>query len=70
MFEVYKLNEIGFNKAAGLQAEFQVFLNRLELVCGSDGREMAIVRTKLEEASFFAKRAMAMRSENHDEVIG
>jgi len=70
MFEVHKLNEVGMHKAEALQKAFKEFAARLDDWCGSEGREMAIVRTKLEEASFFAKRAMAMKPENHTEVIG
>ena len=68
MFEVHILNDLGKEKARQLQAVFAHFLDTLEHVCGKDGREMAIVRTKLEEASFYAKRAMAMRPEHHDGV--
>lgn len=70
MFEVHKLNELGMQKAELLQVAFKSFLHNLEMTCGRDGREMAIVRTKLEEASFFAKRAMAMQPDHHTEVIG
>lgn len=69
MFEVHKLNEQGMRKARNIQANFTTLLETLEDICGPDGREVAIVRTKLEEASFFAKRAMAMRPENHSEIL-
>ena len=68
MFEVHMLNDLGKEKARHLQSIFTRFLADLEVHCGKDGREMAIVRTKLEEASFYAKRAMAMRPEHHDGV--
>lgn len=63
-FAVHILNEEGKGKAAGLSASFNSLLNYLEATCGTDGREMAIVRTKLEEACFFAKKAVASRPEN------
>jgi hypothetical protein len=69
MFEVHVLNDQGIEKARILQKSFKEFLSSIEEMCGSDGREMSIVRTKLEEASFFAKRAMAMNPVNHDEVL-
>jgi hypothetical protein len=76
VFEVHQLNTDGMNKAKRLQRLFQQFLSDVEEICIDDdvkrpgGREMAIVRTNLETASFYAKRAMAMQPENHDEVIG
>jgi hypothetical protein len=39
-------------------------LTDLEAIAGAGGREIAIARTKMEEASFFAKKAMASRIDN------
>jgi len=64
MFDVHVLNEKGIEKARRLQSKFEAFLQDIEDVCGAEGREMSIVRTKLQEASFFAKRAMAMDPKN------
>jgi len=63
-FEVHLLNNEGIEKARHMAGLFSVFLDQLEDITGTDGREVAIVRTKLEEASFFAKKAMANRPEN------
>ena len=63
-FKVHPLNDEGMKKAEGLAEDFSKFLDRVEQVCGKDGREMAIVLTKLREASFQAKRAIAQRQEN------
>lgn len=63
-FDVHTLNEIGIAKAREIADLFSVTLSMLEVQCGADGREMAIVKTKLQEAAFFAKRAMAIRPEN------
>lgn len=65
-FEVHMLNESGKQKAQDIAWNFEMCLNSIEIICGagSSGREMAIVRTKLEEACFFAKKAMARQSEN------
>lgn len=63
-FQVHLLNDIGFGKANALASVFSSALDSVEEIAGKDGREMAIVRTKLEEASYFAKRAMAQRGEN------
>jgi hypothetical protein len=58
------LNDVGKEKAIYIANAFVSLLNTLESVCGTDGREMALVRTKLEEGCFFAKKAMAKRPEN------
>jgi hypothetical protein len=63
-FDVHMLNEDGKTKAFNIATILSTALNNLEQVCGKDGREMAIVRTKMEEAGFFAKKAMATRMEN------
>lgn len=63
-FTVHKLNDVGMGRAKGLASTFTDFLDNLEAMCGVDGREMAIVRTKLEEASYYAKRAIAVKPEN------
>lgn len=63
-FAVHLLNDDGKNKAGVLGDLFSHLLNEVEQVVGTTGREIAIVRTKLEEASFFAKKAMAVRPEN------
>jgi len=60
-FEVHMLTAAGKEKAAAIASTFDACLESLKLLCPS-GREMSIVRTKLEEACFFAKKAMA--SEN------
>ncbi len=62
-FQVHMLNEDGKFKARAIAESFDYLLTTLEQIC-PDGREMAIVRTKLEEASFFAKKAMANSAEN------
>lgn len=65
-FEVHMLNDIGKKKAGNIASSFDTLLKYLEdeNVCTPLGREMAIVRTKLEEACFFAKKAMAKQPDN------
>lgn len=74
-FEVHLLNSDGIAKAQRLAEVFDEMLTRIEVLTtrprgdillpgGSNGREMAIVRTHLEIASFFAKKAMAILPEN------
>ncbi len=62
-FEVHKLNELGMTKARDIAQAFEACLARLTTTC-PPGREMSIVRTKLEEACFFAKKSMANDPEN------
>lgn len=57
-FEVHILNDLGIHKAQKIATMFDDLLANLLAVC-PPGRETSIVRTKLEEASFFAKKSMA-----------
>ena len=63
LFKVHMLNEMGKLRAQNIAKSFEQCLIDLEGLC-PDGRDLAIVRTKLQEACFFAKRAMAMDTEN------
>lgn len=65
LFKVHMLNELGKAKAYRIGQEFSTLLRTLEEIC-PDGRDLAIVKTKLQEASFFAKRAMAVVPENQE----
>jgi len=62
------LNETGKQKALQIAERFNELLESVTSIAldGSKeiSREMAIVHTKLEEACFFAKKAMANRKEN------
>ncbi len=57
-FEVHMLNNDGKSLAIQIAAAFDLLLTKLQSHC-PPGREMSIVKTKLEEACFFAKKAMA-----------
>lgn len=63
-FDVHMLNDDGIAKAKDIALAFSACLNEVEKLCGEEGREVAIVRTKLQEAAFYAKRAMAMLPQN------
>jgi hypothetical protein len=69
-FQVHTLNEQGKGTAGVIACKFHELLSALEaLVPTPDrdspgSREMAILRTKLEEACFFAKKAMASNPAN------
>lgn len=60
-FAVHTLNEEGKKMAVRIGCIFHNALTELEMVCPS-GREMALVKTKMEEACFFAKKAMAKQN--------
>jgi len=66
LFEVHRLNEAGMAKATAIAQCFDGLLIQLKQLC-VDGREFSIVKTKLEEAAFFAKKAMAKSPENQQE---
>lgn len=58
-FAYYPLNADGRQAAEQISKLFETFLNELEGICGGSTHEMRAVRTKLEIACFFAKKAMA-----------
>ena len=60
-FQVHRLTVEGLEKADEMAHRFDDLLEYLSPIVG-EGRELAIVRTKLEEACFFAKKGMARRN--------
>lgn len=66
MFAVHKLNDTGLAKAEDIAHRFADLASRLETICPA-GRERSILMTKLEEACFFAKKAMVADPANCDE---
>lgn len=60
-FKVHMLNEEGRDKAAKIAEAFDKLLTEVGELC-PPGRELSIVVTKLEEACFFAKKAMAQHN--------
>jgi hypothetical protein len=60
-FQVHMLSEEGKAKAREIASAFDECLTKLEGLV-PPGRELDLVRTKLEEACFFAKKGMAERS--------
>jgi hypothetical protein len=63
LFQVHRLNPSGMKKAVQLAEAFNQLLTNLEL---PPGRESALVRTHLELASFYSKKAMASQPENQE----
>lgn len=68
-FTVHMLNDQGKTKAISIASAFDALLTELEKYCPI-GRELALVITKLEEAAFFAKKAMANDPNNGVEAPG
>jgi hypothetical protein len=62
-FKVHVLNDEGFAKAQVLGHLFSEMLDTIERMIPA-GRERALVVTKMQEASFFAKRAIALDPQN------
>jgi hypothetical protein len=63
LFQVHILNEDGIRKAEQIAVAFNETLRVLRTLC-PEGREFSIVKTKLEEAAFFAKKSIANVVEN------
>jgi hypothetical protein len=66
-FKVHQLNDQGLKKATDLGEVFSQMLDAIEALI-PQGRERSIVITKLQEASFFAKRAIALDPANQGPV--
>lgn len=69
-FAVHLLNRDGKEKAQLIAEAFNTLLESLQQGLVPPGRELAIVKTKLEEACFFAKKGMASLPENQDDGPG
>lgn len=64
-FKVHMLNTNGKRKAHALAESFDKLVTEIDL---PEGRYKAIVLTKLEEACFFAKKAIASQPDNNEGV--
>lgn len=64
-FEVHMLNERGKKHAKRIAEMFDDLLDGLNVYMG-ESRYSSIVRTKLEEACFFAKKSVAVMEENQE----
>jgi hypothetical protein len=71
-FQVHILNEQGVKKSQEIADRFDSFFSDILALSTFDGRNygrnIEVVRTKLEEASFFTKKAMAELPENQKSV--
>jgi hypothetical protein len=66
LFRVHKLNDTGLKNAQLIAESFDSLVCYLSKLC-PESREFSIVKTKLEEAAFFAKKSMANVVENQAE---
>lgn len=68
LFGFHKLNVTGQDKAVKIQELYENFLSKLQKQIGDGqyGREAAIMRSKLEESCFYAKKAMASLASNQE----
>jgi hypothetical protein len=63
-FQVHMLTEGGKARANALAQSFDILLAEVRKMV-PEGRELSLVKTKLEEACFFAKKGMAQDEMNH-----
>lgn len=63
LFKSYVLNSDGLEKARLIAEDFDMLYRGLSSLLRTS-REFCIVKTKLEEAAFYAKKAMAQEPEN------
>lgn len=62
-FTSYPLSADGFGKVTQTRIAFDTLLEALKTLC-PESREFSLVKTKLEEASFFAVKAISADSAN------
>lgn len=61
LFKVHRLNPAGIAAAQELARDFTELVRKCEAVAGvATSRELSLVKTHLQEASYSAKRALAM----------
>jgi hypothetical protein len=63
------LNATGKSRANDIAEAFDGLLAELVTMNPETSREMSMVRTKLEEACFFATKAMAIKPENQEPAV-
>ncbi len=64
LFQLHRLNEVGMARAKAMAEQFDALLTWVESQPLGPGREIALCRTHLEEACFYAKKALAQNAEN------
>lgn len=64
-FKVHRLNEQGMQRATEIARTFETCLTALDKMV-PQGREKALMITKLQEANFWAKRGIAIDPANQE----
>lgn len=66
LFKAHRLNEKGMEKAKAIAEKFNSLVLELQSDCleNNESREWSIAKTKLEEACFYTKKAMAKMTWN------
>lgn len=64
-FQTVRLNIDGAARLEDVREVFSACLDRVEVLC-VNSRERSLAITKLQEAEFWASRAIAMRPENRE----
>ena len=70
LFTVHILSSEGIDAAHRVACAFDNLLSELRAVCMENTREFSIVKTKLEEACFFAKKVVAIDTRNQAGFVG
>lgn len=64
LFNTVALSEVGIVRVNEVRTAFSLVLETLEDILPGNSREISIIRTKLEEASFYAVKAVRNYKEN------
>ncbi len=67
-FQVHILNAKGIEKAEAIAEIFSSVLGQVEEMSPEPSRERSLFVTKLQEASFWAKRSIAIDPANHKTI--
>jgi hypothetical protein len=69
LFKSHRLNNSGFEEVEQFKTQMRKTVSLLEkLAAGNDNdREIAIFKTKMEEASFFGTKSIAMKKNNQEQ---
>lgn len=65
-FETQQVNPSGLSKIRDVRIALNQALNEILHICPEPSRELSIARTKLEEAGFFAVKAVCLDPKNQN----